>query len=446
MATSLVPKIGAVGTLAQLSTDASGNTVLVGADGLDIGIGAQAPKPQLTAIVIGNSIAAQSKHTGTYWQMKSEIHHANALAGDPLRFKRMTATTRMDLWGVYGYSSQELSTINTDLGDQVWAQLRTSSVIPDIIIGHSLIENDIGNGVATATIQARVTQFIRDAQGRYPGAIIALGTPRPSFSNNTASKVLTYQDMRTWMLALDNGSSIFVANLSGYENPDSPATPLGTSGSPIWTDSSVHPNAKGAVKLARAWAAMLRRISYVWKPEFVANSANMALGGTGAASGTNVSGTVPTGTSGFGSANATSFVLTAEQPGLLAVITVPVSAGPAPADIGNGVLGSTSLVANSFSPFLEVEIVSGAENLHSVELNPRVADASGSPFIKYIENQTGDAQPDWEDGDVLFLRSPPIVPVTAPMSACTVYLNTRLKYQGGTVTLRVKRQGVGIVS
>ena len=33
MATSLVPKIGAVGTLAQLSTDANGNTVLKGADG-----------------------------------------------------------------------------------------------------------------------------------------------------------------------------------------------------------------------------------------------------------------------------------------------------------------------------------------------------------------------------------------------------------------------------
>jgi hypothetical protein len=34
MTTSLVPKIGAVGTLAQISTDANGQTALVGADGL----------------------------------------------------------------------------------------------------------------------------------------------------------------------------------------------------------------------------------------------------------------------------------------------------------------------------------------------------------------------------------------------------------------------------
>ncbi len=411
-----------------------------------IGIGASIPKLQMTTVVIGNSIAAQGKYSGTYWNNASEIHQANDLSGAPLRWKRMTATTRMDLFGVYGYSGQTLPTILADLEGQVWSMLRTSAVAPDCIVGLALLENDIAGGATFVNMQKSLAQFIRDAHGRYPGAVLLLATPRVSFSYNTPDKVLAYQQIRDHMLSLDNGHSIFVARVDGYENPASPGTPLGTSGSPIFTDSSVHPNTKGAIVNARPIAATLQRISREWKTGYAVNSTNMPLGGTSAASGTNVSGTVPTGAAISGSANVTSYVATAEQPGFLVAVTVPASVGPNPVDISSFNFGTLAISgAAQISPSIEVEIVSGAENLHAVEIMPRINNGTTNDFQYYIQNQTGNAQPDWQNGDVLTIRTPPLIVSSGVITACTLYGRVMMKYQGGTTTFRVKSQGIGTV-
>lgn len=406
------------------------------------------PLPQMATVVIGNSISTQGQwQAGGYWFPNAEIHQANALAGSPFRWKRVTASTRMDKYCVYGYSGQTLATINSDLEGMVFSTLRTAAVVPDCIVGLSLLENDIAGSATHDQCVSRLTQFIRDCQARYPGAILLLCTPRPSFSYDNAAKVAVYQSVRDYMLSLDDAHSIFVARCDPYENSSSPGTPLGTSGSPIYTDSSVHPNAKGAVLNARRIAATLRRISQVWKTAFSSNSSNPSLSGTGAASGTNVSGTVPTSVAVTGSANATSIVCTAEQPGFLSAWTVPTTAGPEPSDLSSFNFGSLSISGiTEISPFIEVEIVSGAENLQAVEVMPRVYDGSGNNFMYAIRNQSGQAQPDWQNGDILTLVTPPHIAVSGSITSVTQYGRVLMKYQGGTTTLRVRNQGVRLVS
>ena len=403
------------------------------------------PRLQMKAIAIGNSISAQSKFSGSgHWGTDGELMLANALAGSPMRFSRVTATTRMDAYGVYGYSGQQLSAIIPDLESQVFSQLRTSGVVPDIIVALATVENDIASGASYSTIVTRLTWLVREICARFPGAVLLLCTPRPSFSNNSAGIVLVYRQVRDYMLSLDNGINIFCARCDSYENPISPGTPLGTSGSPIYTDSSVHPNAKGAMMNARSIAAVLARISRVWKTSYQTNSTNMVLSGTGAASGTNVSGTVPTGTTVVGSANATSIVCTAEQPGFSMEITVPASAGPNPADLASFNFGSLAISGTEVSPFIIAQIVSGASNLHGLEI--MVRDGATATWFYLIRNQTGNAQPDYVDGDILTLRIPPILVSSITSGTCNMYARALLKYQGGSCTFRVLSQGVGLVS
>jgi len=442
--TSINDDLGAGGLENVVVASTLNGVTSLSAGGLTYGLGSATPKPQMTAIVIGNSIAAQAKIQSTYWLTASEVHQADILAGAPLRWKRMTATIRMDLYGAYGYSGQTLPTILADLPAQVWGQLRTSGVVPDIIIAPALLENDIAAGATVAAMQASLSQFIRDAQGRYSGAVLLLATPHVSFSYDTAAKVLAYQQIRDHMLTLDDAHSIFVSRIDGYENPDSPGTPLGTSGSPIYTDSTVHPNAKGAVVNARVIAATLRRISSKWKTTYPVNSTNMAMDGTGAASGTNVSGTVPTSVTVSGSANATSIVCTAEQPGLLMAITVAAGTAPNPIDVSTFNFGTLAISGAEISPFVEIELVSGAENLHNIEL--MVRDVTTANWIYYVQNQSNHLQPDWINGDVLTLRMPTALVASITTGNAAVYIKPLPKYQGGTTIFRIRAQGIGLVS
>lgn len=422
----------------------SNGTITTKIASVNYGFSAATPKTQLTTLLLGNSIANQSKWSTSYWQTHSEMSLANMLCGSPMRFKRVTATTRMDAYCAYGYSGKRLPEILADLEGQVFATLRTAAIVPELVVGMALLENDIASGATTDSMISSLTQFLRDIKGRFPGAIIMLCTPRVSFSYNTAAAVLAYQTIRDYMLALDDGYSIFTARVDGYENPLSLGTPLGTSGAPIYTDGSVHPNARGALINARAIAKCLKRLSTVWQTGYQANSTNMALGGTGAASGTNVSGTVPTSTAVSGSAAATSFVCTAEQPGLLMTITVPVDAGPNPLDISSLNFGSLAVTGTEVSPFIEVELVSGAENLHGIEIMAR--DTGTATWFYLIRNQANDKLPDWLNGDILTQVIPPL-PVSAFTSgACTVYIRPLMKYTGGACTFRVRSQGVGLVS
>jgi hypothetical protein len=463
--------------------------------------------PAMVTVACGNSITAQSKYTGSYFQTKAEIHWANVLSGSPMNFKLMTASTRADKFGVYGYSGATLATILTDLDTNWFAPLKTANIIPDLVIGHALTENDIGTRTV-AQITASILSWLRNVQNRWPGARVLLVTPRPSFGFNTTQVVQTYQGVRDYMLSLDNGRDIFVARGDVYESATDPAKPdyitftgsisgttltvtsvtgtimqgsqitdslgndygrvsyfgTGTGGAGTYiltnsntvasktlyhapyTDVSVHPNARGSLLLARQQAFVLNRIANVWKQSYGAISNNIALDGTAAATGTNVSGTAPTGVSITGSATCVLGV-TAEQPGFKLNITCsPVSASNVP--LGNGAItmGSIATTATQVSLFMVVEIVSGAENLRAFEPQPRIADGSGNSFQYYIQDQVGDTEPDFRNGDILTYRTPPFIAVSGSISAVQTYLGGRIKLAGGTAVVRILSQGVGIVS
>lgn len=411
--------------------------------------------PAMTATVIGNSIVAAQKYGGfgTAWTTNAEIHIANALAGSPLVFPRITASTRADQYAVYGYSGQTLPTINADLPAQLWTPLATAAVSPAIVIGLALLENDIGQGLSVAAMQSDLTQFVRDAQARCPGAILLLATPRPSFSYNTAAKVAAYQAMRDYTLALDNGVNVFVARLDTYENPASPGTPLGTSGAPIFTDSSVHPNGRGTFRNARVLASTLRRIASSFKQAYRCVGTNFAMVGTAAATGTNVSGTVPTSVSVAGSSNGT-YACTAEQPGFLQVITANASGVEPPVDLSGSNVGSVAIsggASTQLSPFIELEIVSGAENLAWLQIEPRFSGStSGNVLASFVKRNNNNVDPEFRNGDVLLFRVPPlmvgdITGVVGNFAGCQIYWRAWPKITGRTFSFRVKSAGVGIV-
>lgn len=399
------------------------------------------PITAMTTVVAGNSIAAQSKHNGSYWSVGGEIGLANLLCESAMVFKRITASTRADSFGVYGYSGQKLSTINSDLEAQLYTPLATAGVVPDLIVGLALTENDISQDESTATIQASIRQFVRDAQARFPGAVLLLCTPRPSFSNNTAGRVAAYQAVRDYILSLDDGVSVFIARLDGYENPAVPAQPLAG-----YTDASVHPNGKGAMVNARAIAATIQRIANRFKRPYKRTSNNMPLFGSAAASGTNVTGTVPTSFTVGGSANGT-YVAQAEAPGVMIAITANSKASEPPNDMNSSNAGAIALSGvTQISPFAQIEIVSGAENIAFIQLEPRIQDGGGNTFQYYIQRQTNDAIPEFRNGDVLTFVRPPAIANSGAISSLTNYIRLWPTLAGGKVEFRILNQGCEIVA
>lgn len=417
--------------------------------------------PQMLTVVCGNSIAATARHNTSYWNIASELHTANNLSGSPMAFGRLTisggtqsnwnasGTGVSDVWGVYGYSGQPLATINTDAEANWFTPIITAGRIPGLVVGLALLENDVSSGRTVAQMTADLKVWMALVR-RWSGVRILLCTPRPSLSNNTPTIVANWQAICDYMLTLDNGVDVFVARLNTYENPASPATPL--SG---YTDASVHPTTKGACANARVLAATLSRIAASWSVQARMLSANLALTGSGAASGTGWSGTLPTSCTSPTAASALNHtgVLLAEQPGILITFTqnagLSIDAGalalPACAYAGGA--------ATQLSAFAEVEIVSGAEHIRWVALQPRIFDGSGNSFQYYQNQQTGDGDGDFRDGDVLTMIVPPQVAVSGNISSLNPYLRLVHKTGGsgtnalatGTSVVRIRRSGAIVV-
>ena len=422
--------------------------------------------PQLLTVTVGNSINAAANASATqrnnsagadptgWWNTGSEVHFANALCGAPLRFCRITATTRADKWGNYAYSGATLATINADLATQLYAALDTASIKPDLVIAVDLLANDIGQGRTYAQCVADLKQWLYTTQGRYPTARLLINTPHPSYSYDTAAKVLVYQQMRDYILALDNGRTIFASRADVYESPSSPGTPQAG-----YTDASVHPTTAGGTMIARlGMLPTLRRIATAALPAYRCTSANFALTGTGAASGTNVTGTVPTGVSTTGAANAIAVTLSADQPGC--TYQIAKAAGAALDDGSLNVGQHTVSGYTQYAPYLVVRINSGAENLRGLWLQSRCTDGSTLPFVNFGSAATSDADPyvgAYQNGDVLTLRSPIITQVDAGTAGAFTSIYTYLRMvqrtggtsvslAAGTVSVTILDVGVGLVA
>jgi lysophospholipase L1-like esterase len=395
----------------------------------------------MMTLAVGNSISAQSQYGfagASSWQYRSELQWANTLTGAPMRFAEMTPTTRSDRNGVYGYSGQELGTINADIAAQWIAQATGASVTPELVVGLSLLENDVANGIAVATMQTRLQTWISTVRAQWPSVKLLICTPRPSFSNNTGPLVANYQAIRDYILGLDNGSDIFVSRLDAYENGASPGTPLAG-----YTDASVHPNAKGALVNARTIAATLRRLGARRTP-INPQGANLTLTGSIAATGTGVTGTMPTAGS-FNFVTNVTTVSVANNPGWSIAFT-PLSAATSPNDAqcthaSNSVAGAVQV-----SPYAVVRIVSGAANLRGLGLEPRINDGSGNNFRNYLQLNGTDVDVDFIDGDVLTLVMPPRPAASGSLAAVQNYFRATFKATTSPATFQVIQSGVIVVT
>ena len=428
--------------LALSNTDpTTGQTVIVGPDGVPISLGGRSKR--LVAVAIGNSIAAQSKENMDVlgrFLTNGELEVANALSGSVMTYPRITATTRADRNGIYGYSGATLSTILTDLQAQLFSPLNAATVTPDLIVGLALVENDIASGAGRTFQEIRkdIDTYLRILSVFYPTARHILCTPRPSFSYDTEAKKMVYTQVRDYLLSLDNGASILVARLDGYENLENVGTPLAG-----YTDVSVHPNARGTLVNARRIAATLRRLASAVFDSKPGISGNPALIGSVVASGINTTGTMPTGAVAGGTANGT-YVHTAENPGWKIEITAKAGGDGPPVDLGGHELGSTALAAGvaKLEIFAEVEIVSGAENIRWIELLSRLTDGTSQEFWYHITATSDMAEPDWRDGDKLTLTRPWVAARTGYFTLARPYIRTSPKLNGGHFVIRVLSQGV----
>jgi len=358
-------------------------------------------------------------------------------------FRQITSGTRIDAFGVYGYSGQTLATINADLATNFFAPLAASAIRPQLVIGHALLENDIASAATNTQIKQRVDTWLAHVCAMWPGVRVLLCTPRSSFSNDTAGKVAAFNYAVEYIKSLDNSYSIFVADVAvGYQNPANPATPLAG-----YTDSSVHPTPKGAVVNARIIAATLRRIVPIVLRDWTLLSANPPLSGSISVAGTRVTGTVPTGAAVGSPAVGCSVVSTALNPGWSLSYSVPANASPL--DLASINIGYVSSATNAskLGEYAKVILVSGAENIRSIELLNRHTMDVGNDFRYHLHSVSSDQDcGEWKNGDELTIAMPLFPPTTGrTITGVSPYLRLYGNLTGGNFEVAVLAFGNHIV-
>ncbi len=411
----------------------------------------QQSAPLLT-VACGNSITSQARYFASdgstlgnpaaadgFWKPVSEIQLANMLSDAPMDFRQIAAGTRIDVFGVYGYSGQTLATINSDLATNFFAPLAAGGIRPQLVLGHALLENDISSGATNAEIKQRLDTWMANIKAMWPGVCILLCTPRPSFSNDNSEKVSAFQYAVAYTKSLNNGIDVFVADVSiAYENPELPGTPLAG-----FADASVHPNSTGALKNARIIAATLKLIIPVVSRDWTMLSANVPLSGSVSIAGTRITGTAPTGGASATPAANTSLASEALQPGWR--LSYTAAANATPLDLASVNIGyvSSMTTASKLAQFVRVKILSGAANLRGVEMSNRHTNDSGNDWRHFIKAATADGDCNgWEDGDVLTLAAP-LFPPTAGRTIAGVspYVRCWANLAGGSFTVDIQAIG-----
>jgi hypothetical protein len=402
----------------------------------------------LMTVVCGNSIAHACKYDGsvTGWNYRSEVQWANALH-PVMQFPTITPGANCDVNGIQGFSGQQIDAIMSDYVTSLMDPLTAAAIVPDMVIGLALLENDLGTGDQPfATMAKDIDRFISDWRGRFPNIIVHLCTPRPSFSYRLKKGApYNFFAITDYIKNLDNGYNIFVSDLSNvYPDPLKRFQPaIG------FTDTSVHPNSRGALANARVIADTNKRIQSSARIPYTPLVCNYNFSGSSSSSATNSVGTIPSG--GYVISTVSSgicaFVTTAEDPFVTINAVIP-SKTTSVIDIGSNQLTSAiASAANFWSVMLKVQIVSGGNNITGLSLEPRITDASGQPFVKHMVRISNDPKPGFKDGEIFTFITPPLPPVTAPMTAIRAYLRFSMD-AGDTVsaTVRILEQGYFTVS
>lgn len=410
-----------------------------------MGIGMGTPSTPLITVAAGNSVTHACKYfasDGTsngdpasasgFWTPKCDLQLANMLSDAPMDFRQITAGTRIDAFGVYGYSGATLATINADLATNFFAPLATASVRPQLVIGHSLLENDIAEaGTTNAQIKQRLDTWVAHVRANWPGVRILICTPRPSFAYDTAEKVAAFNYAVAYTKSFDDSFSTFVADISvAYQSGVGTGIPMNG-----FTDATVHPTSKGALANARIIAATLRRIVPMVLRDWTLLSANVPLSGSISVAGTRVTGTAPTNGAIASPAVGCSVTSTALNPGWSLSYSVPANASPLDlASINIGYVSSAT-TASKLGAFLKLRISSGAENIRSIELfNRHTNNDASNDFRYHIKAVTSDSDCGvWANGDELTLAMPLFPPTSGKtITGVSPYLRFWANLAGGT--------------
>ena len=95
----------------------------------------------------------------------------------------MTATARCDSLGNYGLAGASLGTATAgmiqDIATNWLPNLDAASIVPDLVIGLNLCENDIALGGSSAAAITSVALWLRIVMNKWPNCKVLLCTNRP---------------------------------------------------------------------------------------------------------------------------------------------------------------------------------------------------------------------------------------------------------------------------
>ena len=457
------------------------------------------PTKTMLLVSCGNSISVQNQNTST--GAAKGLQLANILSGSAFEWKRITASTRTDIYGTYGFSGATLETILGDLEAQWFTPLAAGNLIPDVAFGYALLENDLIQNRTFTQMKSSLNAWIATVKNRWQGVKILINTPHPTTAYNTAAIQQRFVEISDYIMSLDNGVDIFCTKLDGYLSPTITGNPIvniingsisgttltvnttdaninrsdiisvgaysgritaygtGTGGAGTYTvDTSgtvattninlnkfagdgVHPNETGSLVNARSIKNTIARLGSVWKRNYIGFSNNMPVYGSIAAQSPGV-GTIATGmdTSILPAGN--TYLFEAQLPSVQETCTVPFSSGPSYPGVNWFTTGSIAVSGvTQMSPFLVFEILEGAENVKFIQLQARVNDLGGNTFQQFINPGTNSTEMTWENGDRVTVVYPPIVANLGSITALQNYVNLITKLAGGTVKFRILSQG-----
>jgi hypothetical protein len=122
--------------------------------------------------------------------------------------------------------------------------------------------------------------------------------------------------------------------------------------------------------------------------------------------------------------------------------------------MASSTIGWTALALSAnaqVSPFVEVEIVSGAENIGFIELIPQwTGTTGGNAAMSYQLRNTGEGEVEYSNGDSLLIRMPPIKAgdisgITGVITNANPYLKIHPTPNGGQYAVSVQTWGIGIL-
>ncbi len=224
---------------AAIQNDGNGNLSLT------VPIVSQFP---LRIVTCGNSINSNGQINGynpDQFSQLSEVANAMMQAPNKLEFRKVTdsLTTNgitqytgagnMDMYGNFGHPGATLATINNEIAStspnvQWLPFLQQNNVVPDMVIGVALLENDLVAGTSVSTMESEIQTWINNVRSFFPNVKIVLLSPRPSFLYNSSSLVANWGQITSYICSYQGQNSIWGVNLGiAYQNPSAPAMPLG---------------------------------------------------------------------------------------------------------------------------------------------------------------------------------------------------------------------------